>query len=223
MERQDSPSSDRARQRLDDLSIVDFMEVAIVAPDGEIALVRGDEDRDVVALTTDELDGFRRRDGDGADDSSGARTPRVRDGALHRRGRRDAVVDDDDISTLDRHRRRVASDAQLEVARPLRLFLEERRHRTAEIFFRIRRDDRFAGRRDGTEREFGLPRMTDFADDDDVEISVERERDGVRDDDSPARDAEDEWIALGCEQRCERTTGLRAVNEQEAACLQAEP
>lgn len=202
MERPDSPSSDRTSQRLDDLPIVDLSEVAIVSPDGEVAFARGDDDGDVVAPSTDELDGFRRRDGCGTYDTSGERTAGVGDGALHRRGCRYPVVDDHDVSPLDRHRRCVAAHAQFEIARPLRLLVEERRDRTAIIFFRVRRDDRLAGRRHGAERELGLSRVTDFPDDDDVEIGVERDRDSVRDDDAAARDAEDEGIALGREQHC---------------------
>jgi hypothetical protein len=124
MEGPDSPSSDRAAQRLDDLPIVDFAEVAIVSSDGEVAFARGDDDGDVVAPSTYELDRFRRRDGSGTDDASGAGAPGVRDGALHRRGSRNAVIDDHDVSPFDRHARSVAAHAQLEIVRPLRLFLE---------------------------------------------------------------------------------------------------
>ena len=56
MGRRDSPSSDRALQRFDDLAIVDFAEVAIVASDGEFALARDDDDGDVVAPPPDEID-----------------------------------------------------------------------------------------------------------------------------------------------------------------------
>ena len=202
MERPDSPSSDRTSQRLDDLPIVDLPEVSIVSSDGEVAFARGDDDGDVVASSTDELDGFRRCDGSGAHDAGGVRTTGVRDGALHRRRSRHTVIDDHDVSPLDRNRRCVASHAQLEIARPLRLLVEEQRDRAAIILFRIWRDDRLAGSRHGPERELGLSWVTDFPDDDDVEIRIERRRDRMRDDDAAARDAEDERIALGREQRC---------------------
>ena len=200
MEGPDSPSSDRAPQRLDDLPVVDLAEVDIITSDREIALVRRDDDGDIVAPPSDELDGFRGRDGNGTDDSRGTRATSVRDGALHRRGRRHAIVDDDDVPPVHRHGRCVAAHTLLEIARPPRLLFEERRHRPVIVFLRVRRDDRLARRRDGAKRELGLPRVPDLAYDDDVEVGVERERDRVRDDDTSARDAEDKRIALGGEQ-----------------------
>src|SRR5215472_7485306 len=146
MERPDSPSSDRALQRLDDLAIIDFAEIAIVAADGEIAFVRDDGDGDIIAPAPDEFYRFRRRDRRRTNDARRVRVPRVRDGALHGRGRRDAVVDDDDVSPVDRHRRRVTANTQFEIARPADLFFEERLHGTAIVLGGIRRDDGLTGR-----------------------------------------------------------------------------
>lgn len=145
MGRRDSPSSDRALQRFDDLAIVDFAEVAIVASDGEFALARDDDDGDVVAPPPDEIDRLRWSDGHRADDARRSRVSCVRDGALHGRRRRDTVVDDDDIPPLDRYRWRVAANAVVELARAYDLLFEERCHGAAIVFGSVRRDDGFAG------------------------------------------------------------------------------
>lgn len=184
--------------------------------DREIALARDDTDGDAVASGADEVDGLCRCDRRGTYDASGIRAASVRDRAFHRRGRRDAVVDDDDAAPIEGFGSAASAQSELEILCAHDAFGEERRGRSVIVVAGVRRHDVLAGRRYGAERELGLTRVTDLSHDEHVEVGSEHLRHRLRDDDASAGDAQHERVALRPEERCERSTGFGAVCEQEA-------
>jgi len=108
------------------------------------------------------------RDRHGASDEARPHLTHRIDRTHHGRRGRDTIIDDDRRPAVDGQRLSLTAQTVLEAARLVACACEERLHGCSRQAARVFRGYRLTVARDGTDRKFGLHRMSDFTDDDNV-------------------------------------------------------
>src|SRR5581483_11704740 len=196
------------------LRVVHLPEGGVVGADGEERFGRLQAD-DGVGFAADQLHARRRPDGDRGDDAGGAGGARPAQRGDHRRAGREPVVDDDDRPGAEVQRRMAGMQPLVEQRRLRLRLLHGRGHLLLGEPVGAAHVDAVAGR-DRADSVLRLPRVSDLAHGDDVELRLERARDlGCRLDPA-AREPDDGHPrpALAHERRRERPARVPPVGEQ---------